>query len=175
VALLSGIDKDGEVSLIIAPLRLGAPSCADAVTVEVTFACLKHSITGTYQLTDDDFAREALWLIAQAFCQVRAIAQADSAVNLWRLNVRSPKSFYQNTEWLHVVLWGHGVRRVAIRLFSQSDTDPASYYAGFINTSLGDAEQFGLELEREIANTMPDWWVRHTLHREEHEKLRLSE
>ncbi len=110
------------------------------------------SVAG-WQMQHDD-----AWILARAFAEAPALSEATVPIDLWRTGKSNHAYLYESVTWLHAILWGNKRRQgVAIRLFVQEQDDPDVFRTFFIQTSIVQAAQFGIELEREIIEASPEW------------------
>lgn len=100
-----------------------------------------------------------VWLIARMFGEAQQLLQQLTTLDLWRIG-RTDKAYsYKSCDWLSVAAWRiHRQRNLRCVFFIREGPTPDIFRRLFLQTSVEDAEQFGVKLEQEIITASPTWW-----------------
>lgn len=113
----------------------------------------RHFSVKGWQMQHDD-----VWVIARTFAEAPKLLESRLEVDLWRTGRAQAADIFESCCWLEVAL--HGIPRqrvIRVVLFIQEDPLASLYSRHFMSVRVEDAEDFGLQLEREIVEASPVW------------------
>ena len=159
MASLIGENVHGSVHFVLTPyFEVDTDKDVEDYAITILQGSGIEPIHGIFSVSGWQSGHLDLFVVARMMERIAAFADTMLPVDIWDTGKPLRAKAHLSVDWLHLVTWAYREReRVNVTAFVRDNSGPGLFHHVSFQARLGDAQEFGHNLEAEIRAACPGW------------------